>query len=1068
MFSVKKIIFSLLLLPFLFSLGSLIISKQAHAQITYSCANGIVIANPTNITKQQTQTRFTLRVTNRASTSCTYIPIVSKGDNVVGWNFSFNTTGSYGIPANSSKDLIVTAKPPSQWLNNPSNNGFRVRLNLANGTQVALKDVDYPASYAPNCKAAPTLTSGSPTNDGGSKVYPLTLKNNDGAGCNPTDFRILTTKPTNWTTAVQNSIGGALSSPVTKGPGGTVNFKVKVTPPSNAAPNTNPGYTIKTSVTGDSLSDSVSLIYPISAPSKETFKFTGYVFIDKNGDGIRQGTENCYAGNVNVRLSAGADSKQNNYQTFTTCNTYTISTTTSLDKVSLSIGVPSGYNATKLNYRFNHLGEVTTQTANGSLREFSNSNTVNFGIIPESGGGDTTATRDLVVTAFNFPGGVDTGTSDPTVTIKNQGNTQITGDFNVKVENKQNGTGTSQVWSVTQVVSPGESISHTYSNLPRPAAGDYTAKVTVDSGNAIAESNESNNTKTDAYTTTNPGSNPTNPPSETCDKNPPTLEITPNNRNGNPGDEREYDVKVINNDKGASCNPVNFVLSKEHLPNTNWTGSFVDNTLNNVEKNGGFKSTKFKVKSPSGATSGPKTLTLGVRRESQTTAQVQVNTLYTVNDNTPTPTTCTRNEPEFIVTPDSLDGAPGEEADYRIEIINKDTGTCTPKTLSLSAVFPNNEWQAFFGKDSPFELAQGAKQITNVRIKSPTNATAGTKKITLNIKNPNNTIIATKDITYVLPGVTPTQCVQANPEFSITPQTQNGNPGVGITYNMTVKNIDSSNCENRSFSFQATPPSSEWSANFAENSSSFASGESKEISVTITSPSNAPSGEHITVLKILENNIDLGSIVAVYNVLEDQITPIPGNTYLNFKIGIDGIGTTPRIPIGGNKNPNNIWRGLNFKIYNTTTNTLSFTGTNITFTYNQNSEKFELLYDLPSVENLPNGSYNIYVDGPGYLTNQYPGSFSITQGQVTDLTSNNFYLITGNVNNSDLSENRIDLMDYNLLLSCSVYSQDRSACDAGDNNERYTDLNDDGIVNEDDYTLFLKEFANQQGVILPE
>ncbi len=797
--------------------------------------------------------------------------------------------------------------------------------------------------------------------------------------------------------------------------------------------------------------------------NQKTLSFTGYVFIDEDGNGRKGDTELFYKDPYIVQADSTVNSTLTGFA-------YDLKRTTTASQVNVRLIVPSGYTATKLNYQDFVGGNAITASVDGSSKTFSANNTVNFGIKKTQANG---ATKDLVISAFNFPGGVDTGNSNPTVKIKNIGNTQITGDFKVRVINRDGGA--VKLWTVTQVVSANEEIdlSSHFTGMPRPAAGKYKAVAFVDSEGKISETNEGNNIVQDSYETTKSGGGTgggtSTTPQPTCDKNAPTLDITPNSRNGNPGDEREYSVKVTNNDKGEACNPVSFVLSKERLPNDNWTASFTDNTLSSISKNGGNKSTTFKVKSPNGATQGPKTFTLGVRREGQTTAQVQVNATYTVNvaNPTDTPTTCTRKDPEFTVTPDSQEANPGQEASYSIEILNKDTGECSPKTLSLTANLPNTNWEATFGKNSPFELAQGDKQITNVKIKSPTNATAGTKKITLNIKNPNNTIIATKDIAYVVPGDQTNECVQNNPEFSITPQTKTGNPSEAVTYNVTVRNIDQGDCAGRTFSIEATPPTG-WSASLSQdNLSNISKNESRDVNVVITSPSNSTTGEHITVLKLIENNTEISSIVAVY-LVQDQITPIPGKTYLNFRIGIDGIGSTPRIPIGGNKNPTNIWRGLNFKIYNTITNTLSFTGTNITFTYNQNSEKFELLYDLPSVENLPNGSYNIYVDGPGYLTNQYPGSFSITQGQVTDLTSNNFYLITGNVNNTDLSENRIDLMDYNLLLSCSVYSQNRSACDADENNEKYTDLNDDGFVNEDDYTLFLKEFANQQGVILPE
>lgn len=195
-------------------------------------------------------------------------------------------------------------------------------------------------------------------------------------------------------------------------------------------------------------------------------------------------------------------------------------------------------------------------------------------------------------------------------------------------------------------------------------------------------------------------------------------------------------------------------------------------------------------------------------------------------------------------------------------------------------------------------------------------------------------------------------------------------------------------------------------------------------------------------------------------------TPVANQTFLNLIVGIDGIGTTRRIPIGGNKNPDSIYRNLTVKLYDATTNSPFGTYFEKPFTYNPAFEKFEAKLEVP----LTLGEseiLNLYVEGPRFLRAQYPGSTSIKQGQTINLSLNNFYLITGNINNSDISENRIDIMDYNVLLSCSIYSQDVSACQQDSNYADYSDLNDDGLVDEDDFTLWLKEFTNQEGALLP-
>lgn len=456
-------------------------------------------------------------------------------------------------------------------------------------------------------------------------------------------------------------------------------------------------------------------------------------------------------------------------------------------------------------------------------------------------------------------------------------------------------------------------------------------------------------------------------PEPTCVQNPESITVTPDNGNGigKPGEEVVYTVKVTNNNK--NCAEATFNLSASILNNTNnsWTYKFDKSSLSLAS--GQNSSTKLRVTSPPSAQNGPKTITVSSQRPGG--APKTYNAIYNViaDEPTPTPTPkCVARTPDFSVTPNSINADPGEEADYRIEVTNTDSGSCQARTFNLSAELPAGQWAAFFGKNS-FQLSPGAKQITNVRVKSPTNATQpSTNRTTINLKDPNGQILDSRLIYFII-GDAPT------PTFTITP----------------------------------TP-----------------------TRITPT-PTNTP-----------------------------------GRTFMNLTLGIDGIGSTPRIPIGGNKNPDHKNRNLTIKLYNTSDNSKFAEYSEHTFTYSPSSEKYESQIEL--IDLGQSGNFNVYIQGPRYLYSQYPGSVSINKGQTINLNSQNFYMITGNINNSDISENRIDLMDYSVFISCSIYSQDTSACDQDPNNPENSDLDDNGIINEDDYTLFLKEFANQQGVILPD
>jgi hypothetical protein len=113
-------------------------------------------------------------------------------------------------------------------------------------------------------------------------------------------------------------------------------------------------------------------------------------------------------------------------------------------------------------------------------------------------------TRDLIIQSFNFPGGSEGSRVDPTVVIRNQGNTDITADFDVRVQAQQNGNGHNLTRRVTATVEAGtnEDVSSLFTSMLLGTAGNKTALATVDYNTEISESNEGNNTATDAYTIT--------------------------------------------------------------------------------------------------------------------------------------------------------------------------------------------------------------------------------------------------------------------------------------------------------------------------------------------------------------------------------------------------------------------------------------------------------------------------------------------------------------------------------------------------------------------------------------
>jgi len=109
-------------------------------------------------------------------------------------------------------------------------------------------------------------------------------------------------------------------------------------------------------------------------------------------------------------------------------------------------------------------------------------------------------------------------------------------------------------------------------------------------------------------------------------------------------------------------------------------------------------------------------------------------------------------------------------------------------------------------------------------------------------------------------------------------------------------------------------------------------------------------------------------------------------------------------------------------------------------------------------QTIPTGAtYNAKVIVPGFLHKQVStGPFPIQLGQLTTLQP--LFLTNGDINN----DNVIDLLDYNIFLSCySDLAPAQPSCTTQQSAE--SDMNDDGAVNGIDYNAWIREASKVFG-----
>ncbi len=195
--------------------------------------------------------------------------------------------------------------------------------------------------------------------------------------------------------------------------------------------------------------------------------------------------------------------------------------------------------------------------------------------------------------------------------------------------------------------------------------------------------------------------------------------------------------------------------------------------------------------------------------------------------------------------------------------------------------------------------------------------------------------------------------------------------------------------------------------------------------------------------------------------LTPSVTPtgVPGDTQLQLSLGLDGLGATgdntnPGASSGSNKNPRHPTRNATVEILSGVGNALATQSG--TVKYDGQTGLYVETIDMGA--GISSGNYIVKVKSDGYLRRQIPGIQSIKGGQLNTLPQ--IRLVAGDIN----GDNMINIADYNILISCSTFSPDNQAlCNQNTKYQQLSDLDDDGVVDQNDYNLFLIEFSVQNG-----
>jgi len=187
-------------------------------------------------------------------------------------------------------------------------------------------------------------------------------------------------------------------------------------------------------------------------------------------------------------------------------------------------------------------------------------------------------------------------------------------------------------------------------------------------------------------------------------------------------------------------------------------------------------------------------------------------------------------------------------------------------------------------------------------------------------------------------------------------------------------------------------------------------------------------------------------------------------TRIALTVGLDGIGNTGdndnRLNTSsGNKNPQAAYRtrSIAVELYNSSETKISeHQGT---LTYDDALDLYTATgTNTISLGNTPTENYIVKLRVPGYLKRRIPGIVSIVSGQeytVAHTIAGGPNLIAGDLNN----DNKLTILDWNIINACA--KNNVTICTAA--YKAQADYTANGVVDEFDYFLFLREFRVQTG-----
>ncbi|WP_136487641.1 NEW3 domain-containing protein [Vibrio sp. H11] len=350
----------------------------------------------------------------------------------------------------------------------------------------------------------------------------------------------------------------------------------------------------------------------------------------------------------------------------------------------------------------------------------------------------------------------------------------------------------------------------------------------------------------------------------TCSSSSPGVSVVANQSSVLAGDTASYSVTVVNNDSD-SCAATNYNVSAE-VPD-------------------GWLSTSSVVSLAAGAT---ETVTLNVT-PSDKVAEGSYSLSFTAvngsdsrdigsavaNLTIDAPVEqCVPGNPVLSLTASQTGAvAAGTTVSYTATVTNKDSMSCESSTVDVIANVPNG-WTA---DSRSVALAPGQSASVNLSVTSSDTASEGVYPVDVYTYNTADIAYNSSAESSYIVAAPEALCVEAAPRISVASVSGEVTAGSTVTYNVTVTNQNSTDCEATSYSVSAQVPSG-WSS--THGIISLASGQSSTMQIAVTSATHAADGTYnIAVLAQSATDSSVVSKSSLSYVVVNSVNNAPVAVY---------------------------------------------------------------------------------------------------------------------------------------------------------------------------------------------